>query len=480
MTINPNNYNHNKLQSCYSSLLNSILRTDFKSFIHKTFNTLNPGIKFEPNWHIDLIADRLNKVARGEITRLIINMPPRSLKSLCVSVAWPAWLLGHNPTQRILVASYANSLSVKHSLDTRTVMNEIWYQQLYPNTILSKTHNLKTKFLTTKNGFRLSTSVNGSITGEGGDILILDDPHNPIHINSTKRRNKTIEWFEQTFATRLDNRSQGKIVIVMQRLHVEDLCGYLTKKMSERWEILKIPVLAQTEQHYYIKDKCIIMNIGDVLHKNRDKPEYLENLKQELGNYNFTTQYLQSPLAPNSYFVSPHMIKQYDHTQNINFIIQSWDTAATINSNSDYTVCTTWGISRENIYLLNLIRERVTYPQLKSLVQRAIFQDNPKYILIENKSSGQALIQDLQYCGIHNIVPQKPSLDKITRFTMALPFFESGKVFVPRCALWLTIFYDEIINFPHTKHDDIVDSTSQLINFISRSKIECNPRIRVI
>lgn len=167
-----------------TSLICALLRQDFPSFIHKTFTTINPGITYCPNWHIDLIADRLEAVRRGEINRLIINMPPRALKSVCVSVAFPAWLLGQDPTKRIMFASYSQVLSIKHSMDCRFVVGSGWFQTVFPHTKLSKKHNQKAKFMTTRHGFRFATSVGGSATGEGGDVLIIDDPHNPSHIHS--------------------------------------------------------------------------------------------------------------------------------------------------------------------------------------------------------------------------------------------------------------------------------------------------------
>ncbi|MGX6960722.1 MAG: hypothetical protein ACIPMY_05910 [Rickettsia endosymbiont of Pentastiridius leporinus] len=208
-------------------LLNSILRQDFPSFIIKAFNTINPGAEYYPSKHINIISDYLTAVQNGDINRLIINIPPRSLKSICVSVAWTAFLLGIDPTKRIMVASYSQILSIKHSLDCRFILNSDWYKELFPNTILSKTHNQKSKFLTTANGFRFATSIGGSVTGEGGDVLIIDDPHNPTQIHSYKLRRKAIDWFEQTFVSRLNNRNKGAIILVMQRLHSDDLAGYL-------------------------------------------------------------------------------------------------------------------------------------------------------------------------------------------------------------------------------------------------------------
>lgn len=279
-------------------LLHAILRQDFNSFINKVFNTINPGIEYQANWHIELIAEYLQAVQKGDIKRLIINMPPRSLKSVCIGVAWPAWILGHDPTKRIMSASYSQVLSVKHSLDCRFVLTSDWYSQVFPKTVLSKKHNQKSKFMTKDNGFRFATSVGGSATGEGGDILIIDDPHNPSQINSPKMRKRVVEWFEQTFVTRLNNKNTGAIVLVMQRLHEEDLSGHLLLN-SNSWHHLKIPAMAKRDQVYSINNYKYQYVKGDILHGFRDNPEYLIKLEQEIGIHNYAAQYLQEPIANN-------------------------------------------------------------------------------------------------------------------------------------------------------------------------------------
>ena len=167
-------------------LLSAILRNNLPCFIHKSFQTINPNCHYDHNWHIDLICDYLNEVEKGNIKRLIINIPPRTLKSVCITVAWPAWLLGQNSKLRIIAASYAQNISIKHSLDCRFIIESEWYKNIFPNTLISKKENRKSKFITTDFGMRFATSVGGSVTGEGGDILILDDPHNPNQINSKK------------------------------------------------------------------------------------------------------------------------------------------------------------------------------------------------------------------------------------------------------------------------------------------------------
>lgn len=197
----------------------AMLRTDLPSFIGKVLQTVDPGAPYLPNWHIDLIAEYLEAAGRGSISRLIINMPPRALKSVCVSVAWPAWLLGHDPRSRIIAASYAATLAVKHSLDCRLVMESEWYRALFPGTQLAHDQNEKHKFMTTQRGFRFATSVGGSVTGEGGNFLIMDDPLSPMQALGEHGRAHVAAWFDHTFATRLNDKKKGVIVLVMQRLH---------------------------------------------------------------------------------------------------------------------------------------------------------------------------------------------------------------------------------------------------------------------
>lgn len=261
-------------------LLQAILRDHFPSFICKSFSTVSPGVKYLHNWHINLIAQKLKQVEDGEINRLIINMPPRNLKSICVTVAWSAWLLGHNPSKKIMTASYSQALSNKHSLDCRLILNSSWYKQIFPSTKITKGENQKSKFVTTDRGFRFSTSTGGTATGEGGDILIVDDPQNPNKINSKKYRSSTIQWFEQTFVSRLNDKQKGAIVIVMQRLHDEDLCGYLLKNKSEQWDLLKLPAI-------YEQDSLLT-----ALHEEREGLKTLNKLKLELGEYNLLQYYL--------------------------------------------------------------------------------------------------------------------------------------------------------------------------------------------
>jgi hypothetical protein len=382
------------MQKFNNKLRNAILRRDLSSFIAKVFTSTDPSAKYLPNWHIDLIADRLEKVASGKIKRLIINMPPRSLKSVCISVAWPAWLLGNKPDTRIMAASYSSTLSIKHSVDTRLVLASDWYRDVFPNTIICNDQNEKSKFVTTERGFRFATSVGGTATGEGADILIIDDPHNPLQAASELQRNHGIEWFNQTFSTRLNNKKKGSIVLVMQRLHVDDLSGHLIKKGG--WEHLCLPAIAEKNiiYNYSIINKEI--NIGDFLHEGREGKEEIANAKRDLGSYGFAAQYQQQPVLVKGGMVELNWIKRYDIKPKEGLIIQSWDTAIKSGKTNDYSVCSTWLDAENGYYLLDVVAQRAEYPALKRMCISLAQKWNPNSILIEDKASGQSLLQDMR------------------------------------------------------------------------------------
>lgn len=454
--------------SVQEQVLLSLLRSNFASFVHKVFLTINPGSKFLPNWHIDLIAAQLSCLHFLPNKRLIINIPPRSLKSVCVSVAWPAWLLGHNPGARIIVASYCEALSIKHSLDCKLVMSSKWYRAIFPKTILSKSQNTKRKFLTTENGFRLATSVGGYVTGEGADFLVIDDPHNPTYVNSDLIRSQAISWYGNTFVTRLNDPSTGSIVLVMQRLHKEDLSGYLLQQGG--WQLIKIPALAKEDCKYEIAGRQTLFAKGASLNPRHFDEAYLHKLKNEIGEDTFAAQYQQEPTEHVKGLLDKKFVQYYQDLPSAwDYILQSWDTAVKVSEGSDFSVCTTWCVSGKRMYLVEFFRARLAYPDLKSTIESLNEKFSPQVVLLEDHSSGQSVAQDLMRSGMINLKTVKHRIDKFTRFALAVPSIRSGEVLFPQSREVEEVFLKELIDFPRSKHDDIVDSTSQAIAHVINS-----------
>ena len=220
--------------------LAALLRSDLRFFVWKCFQTILPGTPYLPNWHIDAIVHQLMRVQAGDISRLLINQPPRSLKSICVSVAYVAWLLGHDPTRRIIVVSYSNEFAAELHRQFRMVIDAPWYRALFP--AMRPARDSGSEFVTTAGGGRYATSVGGTLTGRGADLIIIDDPLKAEEAMSEPARKRVIDWYAGTLVSRLNDKENGPIVVVMQRLHENDLAGHLLGQGG--WEHLDLPAIA--------------------------------------------------------------------------------------------------------------------------------------------------------------------------------------------------------------------------------------------
>ena len=436
---------------------------NLENFIYKCFYTIAPARELSKNWHIKCIAYHLDNIQ--ERKRLIISIPPRCMKSICISVAWPAWILGHHPSANIVVASYSQGLSIKHSLDTRCIMQSAWYKEMFPDTILSREHNTKNKFLTTKRGFRLATSVGGTLTGEGADILIADDPITPMTVHSVKYRERVINWFEQVFVNRLNCLKKGVIIVIMHRLHQEDLVAHLLAKKLSKWQHLSLPMIAASQHKVPLGKGTFYLRPQDhILDTNRFTKNDLEDIKQDMGSFAFAAQYQQQPIASSHGIIKKEYFKKYSALPIENYrVAQSWDTASSSNENSDYSVCITYTVINSTIYIIDIMRDKFDYPQLKEKIIMLSKRWAVDEIIIEEKASGIQLLQELTQQNLLPIIGIQPKLNKIGRLNIVLPMIEAGKVALPYYASWLVDFEHEVLTFPHSTHDDQLDSLTQLL-----------------
>ena len=450
----------------------ALLRTSLYTFIVRAFRELNPETEFLHNWHIEKIADELERCRRGECNRLIIVVPPRSLKSHSTSVSFPAFVLGHNPAAKIMCVSYGQDLADKNALDCRRVMLSDWYQRAF-SCRLSNTRTALSDFSTTRNGFRLSVSVGGPLTGRGADFIIIDDPLKPDEALSDTQRKAVNDWYDHTLLTRLDNKNTGCIIVIMQRLHEDDLVGHLLNHGG--WKLVRLPAIAEEDEIHEISTvqglRRVIRRAGECLHPERESLETLEMMRRTIGEYNFAAQYQQTPAPFGGGFVKKEWLKSYTLAEipaRWDFIFQSWDTANKPSELSDYSVCTTWGVAGEHLYLLSVLRERLDYPALKRAVREQAQRFGPTTILVEDKASGTQLIQELTYEGLHAVKEYKPTMDKVMRLHTVCASFENGFVHLPQTAVWLDCYVHELITFPMGKFDDQVDSTSQALDWFKQ------------
>jgi len=447
--------------------LNAILRSDPYHFAHRCFLTLNPGAPFLRNWHIEAIIHRLEQVRKGEINRLIINLPPRYLKSILVSVAFPAFLLGHDPRRKIICLSYGADLSSKHAADFRAIVQSPWYLRAFPNFRVARTAD--SDVFTSRRGFRRTTSVGGALTGLGGDLFIIDDPLKPIDAQSQPLRDQVNGWFSNTLMSRLDNKERGSIIVVMQRVHLNDLSGYLIEN-SGGWSVLNLAAIAEDEERILIGDDRYYHRFpGEVLHPEHESLLTLERLKRELGSEIFSAQYQQAPVPPGGAMFRRQWMRYYDVLPERTYktkVIQSWDCAAKDGAQNSWSVCTTWLIvDRTDYYLLDVTRGRYEYPRFRQTALALAERFDPTAIIIEDASTGIALAQDLKEGGRSRIRPVPVDRDKATRLYVQTAKFEAGRVYFPRNAPYLADLEAELLSFPQGRHDDQVDSMTQALAF---------------
>ena len=444
----------------------ALLRQDLYSFIAKAFGTVMPGSRFMPNWHIRAIAWHLELIERGEINRLIITLPPRHLKSISASVAFPAWLLGRDPTRHIVCVSYSQSLAGKHAADMRRVMYSDWYRDIFPQTRFDPRQSPLIDLTTTKGGYRMSTSVGGSLTGRGGDILIIDDPHKADEVGSDVTRVAVIDWYRNTLLSRL-NHPDDPIIVIQQRLHEDDLAGHLLE--TGDWVHLNLPAIAIEDEWIELgedEDDWHYRHEGDLLHPERVSAAALEELKAQLGPYPFDAQYQQSPAPFGGGLINWEWFQFYDRIPRRyadDLIVQSWDPAQSVTEHADYSVCTTWLVQKDRFYLLDMIRFRAEYPELLQRVLVEAERWRPNEIIIEAVAHGKALVDDVRKKTRFWIRASIPRTDKVSRMVGESAALAGKYVYLPKDAPWLNDFRREMVAFPMGKHDDVVDSLSQFL-----------------
>ena len=455
-------------------VLQAILAVDLMAFIEYTFGVVRPDVIFKPNWHIEALAHALSRVASGESKRLIITLPPRNLKSICASVALPAWFLGHHPSERVVAVSYSDALARTHANDFRRVVNDPLYQATFPGMVIER--DTDREITTTKRGRRYATSIEGTLTGLGGNLVIIDDPLKLGDVHSEAIRSRSIEWYRSTLVTRPDDKKAARIVLVMQRVHQDDLVGHLQEQGG--FEILNLPAIAQQEETYYLGGgRDYTRQKRELLHPEHEPADVLAELKREMGPIAFSAQYQQSPIPPGGTIIKRKWLTTYDQigSQPGDRIIMSWDIALSEIESGNYSVCVVLLKRGEVFFVLEVIRGRFPFETLK----RKVIEVKKRYsygsptLLIEDSPISRGLIQSLREQSI-NVTAYKPDTDKQSRLIAQTDLFAGGSVRLPRRASWLEEFTAELLAFPG-RHDDQVDALAQGLEWGRQSR--CYTRV---
>ncbi len=459
-----------------------------RAFVAQAWHVVEPSTPFKPNWHVDAICTHLEAVVAGSIRNLLINMPPRMMKSLTVSVFFPAWRWLRAPWTRFLYASYSQTLATDHSLATRRVIESDWYQERWGDRYaLAGDQNLKTRFENDQRGARVSTSVGGTGTGLGGDVIVVDDPHNVREAESDAIREATLLWWDQAMSTRLNDPKTGARVVVMQRVHERDLSGHILEQGG--YDYLCLPMEYEpTDRVTGIGWRDPRTEPGQLLAPDRFGPAEVAEAKIRLGSYGYAGQMQQRPAPAQGGILKRHWWRFWHELAHplppvlvrlpggafhacpcvplpaaFDARCQSWDMSFKDATTSSYVVGQVLGRAGADAFLLAQVREQLDMPGSVAAV-RALSAAWPgvtaKYV--EDKANGPAVIATLKH-EIPGLIPVEPGGGKAARGHAAAPTIEAGNVYLPHPAIapWVNDLIEEAVRYPTGAHTDQVDALIQ-------------------
>ena len=454
--------------------LDEACRRSFYHFVLRFYPLVGSG-DLQPNWHHKLLAHEFEEVFHRRQRRTIVAIAPRSLKSIIASVLFPAWVLGRDPTRQFYCASYSMDLASKHARDCRLVMRDPDYRRIFPATVLDPAKQSEQEFTTTAGGVRRAISVGGTFTGLGGDHIICDDLMNAQEASSKAARDRTGEWMDGVMRSRLNNPMTGTISIIAQRLHQDDPIGRILQREGDGWRLIELPAIAETRQSFDLgRGEVHVREPDEVLEPGRMPLSFLEEQKRVIGTANFSAQYQQRPTPEKGNLVLREWFQNYDFDpRNLPGVkvFQSWDMAMKAEEANDYSVCITIAVDkadyrRGDIYIMNVFRKKLIYPDLKKAVLAMSRDWLPLQVVIEDKGTGTGLIQDLKREGVVRPIAYVPKGDKVTRLSLQSAKIEQGRVFLPLRLQWAQEFLAEVIGFPNMAHDDQVDALTQVLDYL--------------
>jgi predicted phage terminase large subunit-like protein len=464
---------------------------------------IEPTQPYVHGWHIESACRHLEAAARFDLLELIINWPPRHMKSILVNVMFPAWVWAHKDWagRKFMTSSYSASLAVRDGIKMRTIIESELYRQMFnPAWTLRVDQNQKLKFENTASGFRFSTSVGGAVTGEGADYLIVDDPINALESDSEVVRDETNFWWDIAWSTRANNPNAHCKIIIMQRLHENDLTGHVKSKIKRPHKRAHLIFQARYEPKSPVKSESPLpipdprTKEGELLWPERFDNNSIQQLAADLDTKGIGQSHAQLQQDPRpksgSLFKRDWWLRYEKAPSSIHETIQFWDCAQKPGITNDWSVCVTWARCSLGYYMLDIWRGKVEAPTLEAMSVTKFQLLKPDAIVVEDKSAGSSLIQYLQRLDdpIIPVIAFQPRGDKEVRATAATPSVQAGKCFLPSTPIWgqdevgnpidlIEAFITEHERFPKAAHDDMVDTTSMMINYFAK-RIPQNPRIR--
>lgn len=454
-------------------------------FTKQAWPIIEPGTEFRSSWHLETICEHLEAVTEGEIENLLINIPPGFSKSIISSVMWPTWMWIVDPSKRIMSASYGEDLAVRDAMKTRDIITSEWFQRNWPYVQIAKGQDQKTHFVLTESGWRLATSVGGRATGLHPDIKIVDDPHSAQQAASDAERQRALDWFTGTLATRGVSRN-AKTVVIMQRLHEQDVSGLILDRFGKEYDHLCLPMryekaITSRPTKLGFKDPRSVE--GALLWPELFPEATVTKLEAALGEYGSAGQLQQRPSPSGGGIIKIGKIQKWPAGKDLpvfDYVIQSWDTAFTEKTTGDPSAMTVWGTARyegkQIAILLDCMAENMGYPALKKRVieeWRSAYGPDARRadtLLVEQKASGQSILQDMRQAGIPARAYNPGKADKMVRTHAVAPLFDAELIYIPESTKnkgefvsWAKPLLKEAELFPNGAHDDMWDTTTQAL-----------------
>lgn len=448
-------------QELRRQLADELTRRSLGHFHAQAFSILHGGQRISPGPHLEAMVHVLEQLASGEIKRLVITIPPRHGKSELASVSYPAWLLGHDPGAKVTIVSYGLELSSPLVDKARLVVKDPRYRQLFPETIIKRGKDRSDHFEVQGGGSVRAASRSGAMTGLGTHFMIVDDFHKAGESLSAVERERAIETFRTTFFNRFDNLSDGRLLIVQQRIHEDDIVGWALR--TGDWHHLNLPAYAEQDEVVALpRGKSWQRRKGDVLAPAIASREYLEEQRLMMGSRHFGAQFQQNPIVADGAIFDFNWFGQYDERPPRRFfhkVVQSWDPAITERITSDYSVGMTWGFRDGSWYLLDLIRAQLAFAKLTERVSAWHRQWKADALIIEGASIGHALYDQMREIRLPGILRcPTPRLSKQDRASGCTVQLQTGDFLLPASADWLPALRHELMAFPDGRNDDQVDA----------------------
>jgi len=454
---------------------------ELRDFVTQSWPIIEPSNSLIESWHIDCICEHLELVISGDIRKLLINLPPREAKSNIVTVQFPSWAWTQFPALRFITCSYAASLSIKHAVMRRNIINSRWYQKNWGDTVrLAEDQNQKQEYENTARGHMIATSVGGTITGKGCDIEIEDDMVNPLEAESEAHRQHAIDMHQTVLPTRLDNPKTGSRIIVEQRTHAKDVSGHVLEN-EDGWVHLKLPMIAErkTTVVFPKSGREVVREVGDILNPERRGPKEVADLKKTMGSRAFVAQAQQDPTTEIGNIIKRHWWTKGFYKvlpSGFNLVITSWDMNFQETKSGSFVCGHAFGRRGADFYIFPIeVRERMDFAETVPAVLGLKGQvPSARAHLVERKANGAAIISHLHKV-IPGLIPVEPKGSKVARAQACAPYIEAGNVHLPDPSIcpWTLDYIEECAKFRGDDNEinDRVDVLSQALNWFAQIRV---------